>query len=132
MYKRYPIHQASFDDHWYSLLCLVEMQGLICSGFSGLSHLLEPFGLHSTQVCKEKNEQNFHSVFSLASRFVITSGPPYFSFVIMSNPCTRIPLLICGAMPLNNAKGPSCSMMYDMTSVKLLKCLPFLAGGGRD
>ena len=33
---------------------------------------------------------------------------------------------------MNNAKDPSCSTMYDMTSVKLLKCLPFLAGGGRD
>ena len=40
--------------------------------------------------------------------------------------------MICGAMPLNNAKGPSCSTMYDITSMKLLKYLPSLAGGGRD
>ncbi len=40
--------------------------------------------------------------------------------------------MICGAMPLNNAKGPSCSIMYAMTSVKLLKRLPSLDGGGRD
>ena len=58
--------------------------------------------------------------------------PVYLSFVIISSPCTRIPLVICGAMPLNNAKSPSCSIMYDMTSMKLLKRLPSLAGGGRD
>ena len=40
--------------------------------------------------------------------------------------------MICGAMPLNNANGPSCSIMYDMTSMKLSKRLPSLAGGGRD
>ena len=40
--------------------------------------------------------------------------------------------MICGAMPLNSPRGPSCSIIYDMTSTKLLKRLPFLAGGGRD
>lgn len=71
---------------------------------------------------------NFHQ----HSDLLVYRKPTYLSFVIMSKPCTRIPLVICGAMPLNNAKGPSCSMMYDMTSVKLLKRLPSLAGGGRD
>lgn len=56
----------------------------------------------------------------------------HLSFVIISKPCTRIPLVICGAMPLNNPKGPSCSITYDMTSTKLLNRLPSLAGGGRD
>lgn len=56
----------------------------------------------------------------------------YLSLVIISKPCTRIPLVICGAIPLNNARGPSCSIMYDMTSMKLSKRLPPLAGGGRD
>ena len=35
-------------------------------------------------------------------------------------------------MPLNNAKGPSFSIMYNITSIKLLNGLPSLAGGGRD
>jgi hypothetical protein len=35
-------------------------------------------------------------------------------------------------MPLKSAAGPSCWMMYCITSVKLLKGLPFLAGGGFD
>lgn len=63
---------------------------------------------------------------------LVPRKPTYLSFVIMSKPCTRIPLVICGAMPLKSAKGPSCSIMYDMTSMKLLKRLPSLAGGGRD
>ena len=33
---------------------------------------------------------------------------------------------------MNNARRPSCSTMYDMTSTKLLNGLPSLAGGGRD
>lgn len=37
------IRRTSFDDRWQNLLCLVEMQGLICSEFSGLSRLLDPF-----------------------------------------------------------------------------------------
>ncbi len=70
----------------------------------------------------------FHQQINL----LVHRKPTNLSFVIMSKPCTRIPLVICGAIPLNNAKGPSCSTMYDMTSMKLLKRLPSLAGGGRD
>ena len=43
-----------------------------------------------------------------------------------------MPLVICGTMPLNKARGPSCSMIYDITSIKLLNGLPWRAGGGRD
>ena len=71
---------------------------------------------------------SFHQHFNL----LVYRKPTNLSFVIISKPCTRIPLVICGAMPLNNAESPSCSMMYDMTSIKLLKRLPSLAGGGRD
>lgn len=81
-----------------------------------------------------KRTMNKISILSFYQHFnlLVYQKPTNLSFVIMSKPCTRIPLVICGAMPLNNAKSPSCSMMYDMTSIKLLKRLPSLAGGGRD
>lgn len=34
-------------------------------------------------------------------------GISHLSLVIMSMPCTSMPLVICGTIPLNNAKGPS-------------------------
>ena len=56
----------------------------------------------------------------------------YLSFVIIRSPWTSKPLVICGPIPLNKDKGPSCSMIYDITSKKFLNGLPCLSAGGLD
>lgn len=54
------------------------------------------------------------------------------SLVIIKMPCTRIPFVIWGPIPLNNPRTPSFSYMNCSTSQKLLNGLPFLDGGGLD
>lgn len=39
----------------------------------------------------------------------VRSRSDHLSLVIMSSPCTRTPLVICGRIPLKSASGPSCS-----------------------
>lgn len=56
----------------------------------------------------------------------------YLSLVIINSPCTSRPFVICGAIPLKSPSRPSCSTIYFITSTKLLKGLPSLAGGGLD
>ena len=96
------------------------------TAFSSLSDFI--LRRYAKRVINRISILSFHQHFGL----LVYRKSTHLCFVIMSKPCTRIPLVICGAMPLNNAKGPSCSITYDMTSTKLLKRLPSLAGGGRD
>ena len=62
----------------------------------------------------------------------ITNMSSTLSFVIMRIPCTSIPFMSCGAMPLNKPSKPSFLTMNRMTSGNDLKGLPILAGGGLD